>query len=127
MTKPEPSEATLRSPPPRPPPRLEKKSSKNSSNGEPFGTRGKGTPSEPLTVCDVEILTTASISRSASGAIDVGPPRVCALDGAIVAVIMLRTTRPASVLLAVCAVIADDVPEVPMEFALLKDLFIADK
>ncbi len=33
------------------PPRLLKKSSKNSSNGEPLGTCGSGTPCGPLTVC----------------------------------------------------------------------------
>ena len=72
MTKPEPSEDTLRSDGDRPPLRL-KKSSKNSSNGEPFGTCGSGTPSGPLTVWLVEMLTTASISFSATGATLVGP------------------------------------------------------
>ena len=45
---------------------LSKKSSKNSSNGEPFGTLGSGTPCGPLTVWLVEMLTTASISFSAT-------------------------------------------------------------
>ena len=53
---------------------LLKKSSKNSSNGDPFGTLGSGTPCGPLTVWEVEMLTTASISFSASGATDWGPP-----------------------------------------------------
>ena len=72
MTKPEPSEETLRSDGERPPLRL-KKSSKNSSNGAPFGTLGSGTPSGPLRVWLVEMLTTASISFSATGATLVGP------------------------------------------------------
>src|SRR5262245_57526419 len=72
MTKPEPSEETLRSDGPRPPLRL-KKSSKNSSKGAPFGTLGRGTPSGPLSVWLVEMLTTASISFSATGATLVGP------------------------------------------------------
>ena len=72
MTKPEPSEETLRSDGERPPLRL-KKSSKNSSNGAPFGTFGSGTPSGPFRVWLVEMLTTASISFSATGATLVGP------------------------------------------------------
>ena len=79
MTKPEPSEETLRSDGERPPLRL-KKSSKNSSNGAPFGTFGRGTPSGPLRVWLVEMLTTASISFSATGATLAGP-RVCELAG----------------------------------------------
>ncbi len=97
MTKPDPSDDTLRSPPPPRPPfgRLLKKSSKNSSNGEPFGTRGRGTPSAPFTVCVVEMLTTASISFSASGAIEVGPFLNCAAAG--VGVKMAgAATRPAA-------------------------------
>ena len=80
MTKPEPSEETLRSDGARPPLRL-KKSSKNSSNGAPFGTLGSGTPSGPLRVWLVEMLTTASISFSATGATLLGP-RICELAGA---------------------------------------------
>ena len=80
-TKPEPSEDTLRSAGDLPPLRL-KKSSKNSSNGAPFGTRGNGTPSGPFTVWLVEMLTTASISFSASGATLVGPWCVCEPAGA---------------------------------------------
>ena len=80
-TKPEPSEDTLRSAGDLPPLRL-KKSSKNSSNGAPFGTRGSGTPSGPFTVWLVEMLTTASISFSASGATLVGPWCVCEAAGA---------------------------------------------
>ena len=52
----------LRSPPSSPCRSL-KKSSKKSWNGEPSGSCGIGTvsgPSVPLTVCDVEMLTTAS-------------------------------------------------------------------
>ena len=71
MTKPEPSEETLRSGPP-PLPDL-KKSSKNSSNGDPLGTRGSAPPDEPLTVWLVEMLTTADCRRSAIGATDCGP------------------------------------------------------
>ena len=70
ITKPEPSDDALRSPLL---PFFLKKSSKNSSNGDPFGTCGKGMPSDPLIVCDVEILTTASISFSAIGATETGP------------------------------------------------------
>ena len=80
MTKPEPSEETLRSDGERPPLRL-KKSSKNSSNGAPFGTFGRGTPSGPFKVWLVEMLTTASISFSATGATLFGP-RICELAGA---------------------------------------------
>ena len=70
-TKPEPSEDTFRSEFWRSL-RL-KKSSKNSSNGEPFGTFGKGTPDGPLAFWLVEMLTTASISFSAIGARLCGP------------------------------------------------------
>ena len=76
MTKPEPSEETLRSAA-RAPPWWLKKSSKNSSKGEPFGTCGSGSPCGPLIVWLVETLTTASINCSATGATDCGP-RVCA-------------------------------------------------
>jgi len=72
MTNPEPSELCLRSGRPLP---FLKKSSNSSSNGEPFGTFGSGAPDEPLTVCVVEMLTTASSSFSASGAMLSGPVR----------------------------------------------------
>src|SRR5258706_122096 len=75
-TNPEPSDDTLRSCRERPP-FLLKKSSKRSSNGEPCGTFGNGAPCGPLTVWLVEMLTTASISFSATGATDFGP-LVCA-------------------------------------------------
>ncbi len=75
-TKPEPSDETMRSEPERPL-RLSKNSSKNSSKGEPLGTLGSGRPCGPLTTWLVEMLTTASISFSATGATDCGP-RVCA-------------------------------------------------
>src|SRR5437764_9767383 len=86
--KPEPSELVLRgwnspplSPPlpPGPPRRFLKKSSKNSSNGEPGGTCGAAPRSPPpppplaSTVCEVEILTTESITFSAMSAIPSGP------------------------------------------------------
>src|SRR5712671_844592 len=85
--KPEPSELVLRgwnsppfSPPLEPPPgprRFLKKSSKNSSNGEPGGNWGVAPRSAPpplaSTVCEVEILTTASITFSAMSAIPSGP------------------------------------------------------
>src|SRR3984885_13822149 len=82
--KPEPSEVVLcgcRSPPPPPgPPRwFLKKSSKNSSNGEPGGSFGiaprLSAEGPPLasTVCEVEMLTTASITFSATSAMPSGP------------------------------------------------------
>ena len=81
--KPEPSELVLcgcRSPPlpPGPPRRFLKKSSKNSSNGEPGGSCGIAplpSPPPPLasTVCEVEMLTTASITFSATSAMPSGP------------------------------------------------------
>src|SRR6266699_5985577 len=86
--KPEPSELVLRgcrspplSPPlelpPGPPRRFLKKSSKNSSNGEPGGSCGIAPlPSAPplaSTVCEVEMLTTASITFSATSAMPSGP------------------------------------------------------
>src|SRR6516164_6415713 len=79
--KPEPSElvlcgcrSLLRSPP-LPPLRFLKKSSKNSSNGEPGGNCGIAPRPSPLAsmVCEVEILTTASITFSATSAIASGP------------------------------------------------------
>src|SRR5262245_6446599 len=82
MMKPEPSELVLcgcssRSPPPLPPLRFLKKSSKNSSNGEPGGSCGMVLrPSPPplaSTVCEVEMLTTASITFSATSAMPSGP------------------------------------------------------
>ncbi len=84
--KPEPSELVLRGctspplePPPGPPRRFLKKSSKNSSNGEPGGNCGiapRSPPEEPplaSTVCEVEMLTTASITFSATSAMPSGP------------------------------------------------------
>jgi len=57
--------------------RFLKKSSKNSSNGEPGGNCGIAPlPSPPplaSTVCDVEMLTTASITFSATSAMPSGP------------------------------------------------------
>ncbi|CCE12013.1 hypothetical protein BRAS3843_900048 [Bradyrhizobium sp. STM 3843] len=81
MMKPEPSELVrrgVRSPPPLPPGprRFLKKSSKNSSNGEPGGNCGAAPrPSPPLasTVWEVEMLTTASITFSATSAMPSGP------------------------------------------------------
>src|SRR3981081_1141137 len=84
---PEPSELVLRgckslplSPPLELPPgprRFLKKSSKNSSNGEPGGNCGiVPRPSPPplaSTVCEVEMLTTASITFSATSAMPSGP------------------------------------------------------
>src|SRR2546429_2304153 len=85
MMKPEPSELVLRGgcispllspffgPPPR---RFLKKSSKNSSNGEPGGNCGIASlPAPPLasTLCEVEILTTESITCSAISAMPSGP------------------------------------------------------
>src|SRR3981081_4663319 len=91
--KPEPSELVLcgcRSPPlepPGPPRRFLKKSSKNSSNGEPGGSCGIAPrPSPPAlasTVCEVEMLTTASITFSATSAMPSGPrARACVDTGA---------------------------------------------
>src|SRR6202171_5258966 len=83
--KPEPSELVLRGcmsalPPLEPPPgplRFLKKSSKNSSNGEPGGNCGLAplSPPPPLasTVWRVELLTTASITFSATSAMPSGP------------------------------------------------------
>src|SRR5471030_2695849 len=87
--KPEPSELVLRgcrSPPlelpPGPPPRrFLKKSSKNSSNGEPGGNCGIAplfsppppAPALASTVWEVEMLTTASITLSATSAMPSGP------------------------------------------------------
>src|SRR5438105_4272340 len=85
MMKPEPSELVLRggcisprSPPlgAAPPRRFLKKSSKNSSNGEPGGNCGIASlPPPPLasTLCEVEILTTESITFSAMSAMPSGP------------------------------------------------------
>src|ERR1700694_3918736 len=93
--KPEPSELVLRGcmsplPPLEPPPgprRFLKKSSKNSSNGEPGGNWGVAPrPSPPplaSTVCEVEMLTTASITFSATSAMPSGPrARACVDTGA---------------------------------------------
>src|ERR1700712_3896116 len=84
--KPEPSELVLRGcmpppplSPPGPPRRFLKKSSKNSSKGEPGGSCGMAPRSPPpppalaSTVWVVEILTTASITFSATSAMPSGP------------------------------------------------------
>src|SRR6201995_3540099 len=76
--KPEPSEVVLcdcRSPPPGPPRWFLKKS----SNGEPGGSFGivlrspAAGPPLASTVCEVEMLTTASITFSATSAMPSGP------------------------------------------------------
>src|SRR2546429_3840847 len=92
MMKPEPSELVLRGgcispllspffgPPPR---RFLKKSSKNSSNGEPGGNCGIASlPPPPLasTLCEVEILTTESITFSAMSAMPSGPRALAGTD-----------------------------------------------
>src|SRR6478735_8677793 len=94
--KPLPSELVLRgvkspflSPPLLPPPgprRFLKKSSKNSSNGEPGGNCGVAPP-PPLasTVCDVEMLTTASITFSAMSAMPSGPRAPAGTEASMVA------------------------------------------
>src|ERR1700688_1101828 len=77
MMKPEPSELTRRgarsglSPPPCPR-RFLKNSSKNSSIGEPGGRSGMPV-TRASTFCDVEMLTTASITCSATSAMFSGP------------------------------------------------------
>ena len=104
MMKPEPSELVLRGcmppflSPPGPPLRFLKKSSKNSSNGEPGGScgiapRGLSLLSPPFlspplasTVCVVEILTTASITFSATSAIPSGPRAKAGAEKAATAV-----------------------------------------
>src|SRR5262245_19535740 len=98
MMKPEPSELvlrggwdSLRSPLGEPPRRFLKKSSKNSSNGEPGGNCGTASrpPPPPLasTLCDVEMLTTESMTFSAISAMPSGPR---AMAGAV-------AIRPAAV------------------------------
>ena len=81
MMKPEPSELTRRgerlgvwSSPPWPR-RFLKNSSKNSSNGEPGGSCGiaAAPPPRASTFCEVEMLTTASITFSATSAMFSGP------------------------------------------------------
>src|SRR3954451_16312974 len=91
--KPEPSELVLRGcmppplSPPGPPRRFLKKSSKNSSNGEPGGNCGMAPrpPSPPLasTVWVVEILTTASITFSATSAMPSGPRAKAGIDTSV--------------------------------------------
>ncbi len=72
MTKPEPSELTLRGRPSLS--SSSKKSSKNSSKGEPLGPGPFGVASaEPLSVWVVEMLTTASCRPSAISATESGP------------------------------------------------------
>src|SRR5579885_3532749 len=72
ITKPEPSEETLRARGPPSLPFFLKNSSKNSSNGEPGGSCGICTPFCASIVCDVEIFTTASVTRSAISATESG-------------------------------------------------------
>src|SRR5690349_4290242 len=83
MMKPEPSELTRRgerlgalSSPPWPR-RFLKNSSKNSSNGEPGGSCGTACcpplPPRASTFCEVEMLTTESITFSATSAMFSGP------------------------------------------------------
>ena len=76
MMKPEPSELTRRgvgvSSPPCPPRRFLKNSSKKSSNGEPGGSCGIALL-RMSTVCLVEMLTTASITVSATSEMFSGP------------------------------------------------------
>src|SRR5436190_8020436 len=105
--KPEPSELVLRgwnspplSPPlgPPPPRRFLKKSSKNSSNGEPGGNCGVAPRSLPppllaSTVCEVEMLTTASITFSAMSAMPSGP-RAKAGPAAIMVAAPSETAAP---------------------------------
>src|SRR3984885_2200660 len=83
MMKPEPSELMRRgarsaSPCPPGPRRFLKNSSKNSSIGEPGGRSGM-LPMRASTFCEVEILTTASITCSATSAIFSGP-RAAAIE-----------------------------------------------
>ena len=84
-TKPEPSDWTFCWPP-SPPSRSLKNSSKKSWNGDPSGACGSGTvpwPSLPLTLCEVEMLTTASSRPSARSATEAGPAWVtCGAAGA---------------------------------------------
>ena len=61
------------------PRRFLKNSSKNSSNGEPGGSCGIALP-RPSTVCDVEMLTTASITFSATSATLSGPRASAGVD-----------------------------------------------
>ncbi len=71
MTKPEPSDDTRRGV--LPSPRRLKNSSKNSSNGEPGGTCGTCACLPESTVCEVEMLTTASTTFSTVSATESGP------------------------------------------------------
>src|SRR6202030_993943 len=89
MMKPEPSELTRRgarsglSPPPCPR-RFLKNSSKNSSIGEPGGRSGMPV-TRASTFCDVEILTTASITCSATSAMFSGPRAAAGCAGSMIA------------------------------------------
>src|SRR5260370_9747116 len=105
--KPEPSELVLRgcrpvplSPPfelPTGPGRFLKKSSKDSSNGEPGGNCGIAPlPSPPplaSTVCDVEMLTTASITFSATSATPSGPRAEAGAETKTLAMARLAAVR----------------------------------
>ena len=84
MTNPEPSEDTRRAPP-SPPSSLRclKNSSKKSSNGEPGGSCGVGTLRAAATVWEVEMFTTASMTRSAASATVSGPLPGAAASGVL--------------------------------------------
>ena len=79
MTKPEPSELARRGPRSRPggpdwPRRFLKNSSKNSSNGEPGCACGPELEPDWVSIfCEVEILTTASMTFSATSVMPSGP------------------------------------------------------
>src|SRR6202163_4925930 len=99
MMKPEPSELTRRgarsglSPPPCPR-RFLKNSSKNSSIGEPGGRSGIPV-TRASTFCDVEILTTASITCSATSAMFSGPRAAAGCAGSMItAAISAAVTAP---------------------------------
>src|SRR5215469_5258492 len=91
MMNPEPSELTRRgvcsrlglSPWPR---RFLKNSSKNSSNGEPGGSCGIGPTLESM-VWEVEMLTTASITVSATSAIASGPRASAGAENETIAIV----------------------------------------
>ena len=81
------------------PRRFLKNSSKNSSNGEPGGSCGIGAAlPRASTFCEVEILTTASITCSATSAMFSGP-RACAgaaRGGSAIAAARERGQQPAA-------------------------------
>jgi len=57
-----------------------KNSSKNSSNGDPGGSFGMAPPELRSTFCLVEILTTASMTCSATSAMPSGPRAAAGAD-----------------------------------------------